>query len=432
MNNKGFNIKAIIAWCLYDWGVTAFPVIVSTFVIATYFTSKIALNPVVGTHLWGDSMAIAGIVVAVFCPIIASIATYHGKQKSWIALFTIVIILSSALLWYAYPNPSSEYFTLACVILGTIALNFSMVFYNAILLKLVPSNYIGRLSGWGWGVGYFGGLAILFIAFYGFVNNPSPWLNHQTFEHIRICGPLVALWCGLFTLPFFFFYSDKKTTHLDLSQAISVGLKSLILTIKMLLTEKRILIFLIAQMIYIDGLNTLFAFAGIYAAGTFHMGLSEVLLFGIIMNAFAGVGCVIFAWVDDFIGAKLTILISLFFLMTLGLAIVIIDNKMSFWIMACCLSLFVGPTQSASRSLMAHLVPKEKAIELFGFYAFAGRISIFIGPWILGFMTFTFNSQRAGMASILVFFVIGAAVLLFVRESTIMNKINQKKDLIDE
>lgn len=360
-------------------------------------------------------MALAGIIIAVLSPIFGAIADFHGRRKIWLGTFTLFVIVSSSLLWYAYPHPSYVNFVLACVIVGTVALNLCMVFYNALLPYLAPSSFIGRISGWGWGLGYLGGVALLLITFYGFIHQPPSWLNPATFEQIRFSGPLVALWTLVFAIPLFVMVPEPASSQLNMSQAIRSGLKDLLATIKMLLQQKTILVFLIAQMIYIDALNTIFAFGGIYAAGTFHMDMSEVLLFGIAMSAFAGLGSILLAWVDDMIGSKPTILLSLFFLTTFGLGVVLITTKTGFWILACLLSLFVGSVQSSSRSLMTHLVPKEKATEMFGFYVLSGKITMFVGPWIVGTATLYFNSQRVGMGSVLSLFVIGAIILSLVR-----------------
>src|SRR5262249_16360476 len=148
-----------------------------------------------------------------------------------------------------------------------------------------------------------------------------------------------------------------------------------------------------------------FAFGGIYAAGTFGMDLSHVILFGITMNISAGIGAILLAWVDDFIGSKPTILISLVCMIALGLPILFVHDRFIFWGLALSLSIFLGPVQAASRSLMARMTPPEKSTEMFGLYAFSGRITAFTGPWLLGFATYYFNSQRAGMATIMLYFI---------------------------
>jgi UMF1 family MFS transporter len=169
-------------------------------------------------------------------------------------------------------------------------------------------------------------------------------------------------------------------------------------------------------MIYIDGLNTLFAFGGIYAAGTFGMELSEVIYFGILLNVTAGFGALAFAWIDDWLGAKRTILIALAGLFLCGLAAVIVTSTLAFWIAGALLGVFVGPSQAASRSLMARLAPPELRTEMFGLYAMTGKITAYIGPFLLGTVTWWTGSQRLGVATILGFFIIGMILLLPVRE----------------
>ncbi|MFQ5939507.1 MAG: MFS transporter, partial [Alphaproteobacteria bacterium] len=171
-----------------------------------------------------------------------------------------------------------------------------------------------------------------------------------------------------------------------------------------------------ARMIYTDGLNTLFAFGGIYAAGTFGMSFGEVIEFGIALNVTAGLGAIAFAWIDDWIGAKRTVLIALAGIIACGAILLSIDSKAWFWVFALVLGSFFGPAQAASRSLMARLVPPGMETEMFGLYAFTGKVTAFVGPAVLGWATLAFDSQRAGMATILPFLLVGAALLLTVRE----------------
>ena len=170
-------------------------------------------------------------------------------------------------------------------------------------------------------------------------------------------------------------------------------------------------------MIYTDGLNTLFAFGGIYAAGSFGMELSEIIIFAIVMNVTAGFGAVAFGWVDDLIGPRRTLFIALVGLTVLSFALLIVQTKIGFWIFGLPMGFFVGPAQAASRSLMAKLATPEQITKMFGFYAFSGKATAFLGPALLGMITVAFDSQRAGMASILVFFIVGIFLLTNVQES---------------
>jgi UMF1 family MFS transporter len=239
----------------------------------------------------------------------------------------------------------------------------------------------------------------------------------ETAAPIRICGPFVALWFFLFSLPLFFWVPDISEETKPLRRAVRLGWRELMTTLKRLPSEKNIFLYLFSHMIYTDGLNTLFAFGGIYAAGTYGLNFEEVILFGITMNVTAGIGAISLGWLDDLMGSKLTVIISLLCLTVLGLPILFLHNKYWFWGIALLLCIFVGPVQSASRSLMVRLIAhKEMSTEMFGLYALSGRITAFVGPWLLGMMTLLSGSQRVGMATVLIFFLAGALLLLPVSD----------------
>jgi len=344
-----------------------------------------------------------------------AVADLSGRRKYWLAIFTAITIFASAGLWFAYPNPDYAFLTLFMLVLGTLGLEIGMVFYNAMLPGLSPKNMIGRVSGWAWGFGYFGGLAALSLCLALFVFSPPAWLDQQSSEQIRICGPFIALWLLVFSLPIFIWVPDIPRTSNSFSLSIKLGMKDLWMRLKNLPKERNIFIFLIAHMIFADGLNTMFAFGGIYAAGTFHMTLTQVIELGILLNIAAGVGAISFAWLDDFWGPIPTIFLSLTSITLLGIGLVLVVTPWQFVLIATVLSLFFGPVQSASRSLMARLVPPDRATEYFGLYAFSGKVTTFIGPWILAEVTLHFQSQRAGVATILLFFIAGGALLRFVK-----------------
>lgn len=410
------SVRNIAAWCLYDWACSSFSIIVTTFIFATYFTTKIAANEIIGTYQWANATSLAGILIALMSPLFGAIADHGGHHKSWLLFFTTIAVISTGLLWFAYPTVNAVFFTLACVVIGTISYEVAQVFYNAFLPILAPKNYLGRISGWGWGSGYLGGIVALTIVLIVFIKANVFSLNTQTAAQIRIAGPFVALWYGLFSLPLFFLVPSISTAAKPLPQAIRLGCLELLTTLKALPREKNIFLFLFAHMIYADGLNTLFAFGGIYAAGTYGLSFEEVLLFGISMNITAGIGAILLASIDDHLGSRLTVLFSLCCLILFGIPILFLHDKYIFWGVALILCLFVGPVQSASRSMMVRLIAdKNMSTEMFGLYALSGKITAFLGPWLLGMMTITFQSQRVGMATVLVFFVIGGLLLLPVK-----------------
>ncbi len=416
---KKFSRLPLISWLLYDWASSPFSVLLNTFIFATYFTEKVAVNKIEGAAQWGYAAALAGLIVALCSPILGAIADYEGRRKPWLFGLTILTVISALALWFVKPQPSDISWALCWIVLGTIGLETSTVFYNSMLNDLAPAGFLGRISGWGWGLGYLGGLCALFLSLKIFITgNGAAWLglNLDTAEQIRICGPLVAIWLLLFSLPIFLFTTDRPSTGRGFALATQIGLRSLWKTLKTLIISRQhhnILFFLLARMLYIDGLITVFAFGGIYAAGVFNMSTAEIIQFGIAMNLAAGLGAGIFAWLDDARGPKLTILLALSLMILCGIGILIVKSKLWFWTLGMGLSLGVGPVQAASRSLFIRVAPRELITEFFGLYAFSGKATSFLGPWILGITTTVFNSQRIGMSTVFVFMIIGGVLLSY-------------------
>lgn len=412
------NRSAIAAWCLFDWANSAFPTIIVTFVFSAYFTSAVAPNPELGTALWGQANSVAALAAAIVAPILGAIADQGGRRKPWLFALSAICIAATASLWFVRPEASDMLFALFAYGVATLGFELGLVFYNAMLPDLTGADRVGRISGWGWGLGYLGGLAGLIICLVVFVQ-PDPalfGLDRDAAEHVRITNPFAALWFAVFALPLFLWTPDRAGSGVGWSQAVRGGLGVLIATIRQLGAHRNVALFLCGKMIYIDGLNTLFAFGGIYAASTFGMSFDEILVFAIALNVSSGLGAIAFSWVDDWIGAKPTILIALTFMTILGAAILVVESKTAFTVLCVGLGLFFGPAQAASRSLMSRLAPPESRAEFFGLFALAGKVTAFLGPALVGWVTFAAQSQRVGMASILPFFVVGAAILLFVKE----------------
>lgn len=409
-------IGRLIAWGSYEAASQAFPFIVRAFIFAAYFTTQVSVDSIEGTWQWANASAIAGLVVALLSPLTGAIADTAGYCKRWLVFFTLLCIISSALLWFAYPLPSYANYMLACVVIGNISFEMGHVFYNAFLPGLSPPNLLGRVSGISYGAGAVGGIIALLCVMFFFIKSPPTWLDTQTAAQIRICGPFVAVWMALLSLPFILFIPDTPTKALGIRKAVSTGWKEMIHTIKTLPKEKNLFLFIIANMIYKDGIITLFTFAGIYAAGTFHLSILDLLYYGIATNIFTSIGAVIFAWVDDRIGSKATLLIALTALCLLGFPLVLTTQLRVFWWTSMIISFFIGPIQAASRSLMVRISDPDKSAEMFGLFALSGKISAFIGPWILGVTSLYFQSQRPGVATIFLFFFAGGVLLFFVRE----------------
>jgi UMF1 family MFS transporter len=414
----------LIAWAFYDWANSAFPTIVLTFLFASYFTRQVAPDEALGSALWGNTVAAAEIAVAVAGPIMGAIADQTGRNKRWLAAFTLICLAATSLLWFVLPAPQYLWLALALVGIGIFGSDCANIFYNAMLPRIAAPEQVGRWSGWSWGMGYAGGLVCLVISLFVFVEPVRPWieLERQSAEPIRATFVFGASWYLIFSLPLFFLTPDHKGQGKPISQALRAGLNQLGDTFRRIRRYAQVLKFLIARMFYIDGIGTLFVFGGVYAAGTFDMNERQILLFGIAMNAAAGLGAIIFGWIDDWIGARRTILLALLGLMVPGTIILLIQSSTLFWVFAPLLGVFVGPVQAASRSYLARIAPGELQNELFGFYALSGKATAFLGPLLVGWLTYWTGSQRLGMGVIIVFLFIGFLLMLRVEESSLKNR----------
>lgn len=412
------NRRAQWSWATFDFANSGFTTVVSTFVFSAYFAQAIAPDAETGTALWGTAVGIAGLIIALTSPIVGAIADHTGRRKPWLAAFTLICVIATAMLWFAEPGVQSIPLALIAAVIGTVGFEVGLVFYNAMLSSLTTPNRLGRLSGLAWGFGYCGGLICLVIALVGFIQVESPpfGLDKASAEHVRATMLLTAAWIVVFAWPLFVFTPDAPRTGLPMKAAVVKGAATLLATLRNVRQHANSFRFLIARMIYIDGVNTMFAFGGIYAAGTFGMSLEDIILFGIALNITAGLGAAGFGWIDDRVGSKRTLTVSLVALIATSTGVLLAQTPTQFWVAGLTMSVFFGPVQAASRTFMAHLAPAEMRGEMFGLYAVTGKVTSFMGPFAVGAVTALAGSQRIGMATILVFLVVGLILLQGVKE----------------
>lgn len=414
--------RSIFSWCLYDWGNSAFATVIITFVFSVYFGRGMIGDETAGAAQWSMAIAFSGAIIAVLSPVLGSVADYYGSRKPWVLFFTLLCALPTALLYFGMPQagPGNILFIIVMVVLANIAFEIALVFNNAMLPHLAPREKLGRISGWAWGMGYAGGLACLVVALFFLVGlgetDPLLPLPQEKSENIRAVGPLVALWMVVFTIPMMLFTPDVPRSALTLLQSIIKGLRQLRDTARNVRQQGNLLRFLLASAIYRDGLNTLFAVGGLYAAGTFGMSFQEILLFAIGLNVTSGIGAAGFAYMDDLRGSKQTVLLSLVGLLVSGVAILLVQDKVLFMGLGMVMGLFIGPVQSASRTMAARLSPPDQIGQTFGIYALTGRVASFFGPAAYAWAVMEFGNQRAGMATILLFWLAGMVLLCTVRE----------------
>lgn len=423
MNNKtekSASTAGLFSWALYDWANSSFFAVIQTFVFATFFIQSVAENDVIGSNQWGNVISAAGLLIALVGPFLGAIADQMGRRKPWIFTFSLICIVATAALWFV--EPSNDFLVLALVLIfiSTVGSECAIIFYNAMLPNLVSGKKMGRWSGWAWGLGYAGGLVCLVVALFLFINVDQPpfGLDKEAAEHVRATFVLVAIWYFVFSLPLFFKTPDEPRTGMGIRKAVVNGWKQLKESIRHIRAYKDILRFLIARMIFIDGLATVFAFGGIYAAGTFDMNERDVLIFGIGLNLTAGLGAALFAWIDDYLGSRQTILISLIGLITTTSAVLLVTSSFWFWAFGLTLGIFVGPVQAASRTYMGRIAPEELRNQMFGLFALSGKVTSFIGPFLVGWLTYAAGSQRIGMTVIIALFVIGFLLMIKVPKVT--------------
>ena len=414
MNRKAW------AWAFYDWANSAFPTVVSTFIIAAYFTQGIAPDPATGQAQWGWMQAGAGLAVALLSPVLGAVADAGGRRRFMLAVCTLVMVVATAGIWFAEPRPEFMLWALLCVGVGTVAFELATVFYNSLLPGLAPPEKLGRVSGLAWGLGYAGGLVCLMISLFLLVQpNPALFgLDRGNAEHVRATALLVAAWVTVFCWPVLLAMPDPPGERPGWLWAARAGLAETWAVFRRLPHNPTLARFLAARLFYTDGINTLFAFGAIFAAGVFGMSVDEVILFGIGLNVTAGLGAAGFGLVEDRFGSRRTVLVCLVAITAIGAGLLLVQGKPAFWGLALALGIFMGPAQAASRTLMARLAPPGEAAAHFGLFALSGRVTGFLGPAALAAVTAATQSQRAGMATVLVFLAIGTAVLLTVRLPT--------------
>src|ERR1700688_3296426 len=440
---------AVISWIFFDWAAQPYFTLITTFVFAPYFATHVASDPASGQSLWGFATAAAGLLIALMSPVLGAIADASGRRKPWIAAFGALLVIGSCLMWFGKPgDPTVIPPLLLAYSIATVGAEFATVFNNAMMPSLVPPDQIGRLSGTGWATGYVGGILslILVLGFlaaspetgrtlFGFM--PLFGLDPVTHQGDRISGPLTGIWFIIFVLPMFVLTPDFPP-KLSVRRALREGLSDLRETLKDLPKRRSMAAFLLANMIYTDALVSLFAFGGIYAAGTFGWNTIQIGSFGIILAIAGTLGAWLGGKLDDRLGPKRVITGSMLILLSSIVAILLVDKDSIFFVkvappvpdgalfsgaaerayllLGCLIGAAGGPLQAASRTLLIRMAPKDRIAQYFGLFALPGKVTSFVGPLLIGAITAVTESQKAGMAVLVLFFVAGLVLLARVSD----------------
>lgn len=434
------------SWMLFDWAGQPFYTIITTFVFAPYFAAQVAANPAAGQSLWGFASAAAGLVIALSSPILGAIADETGRRKLWLGAFSAIFVAGSCLLWTAAPGgDASVFLVVVAFVAATVGMEFATVFNNAMLPDIAPRHLIGRTSGTAWAFGYVGGVVALVLVLGFLTSMPgsdqtllglrSPVAGLAPAAGERLTGPLSALWYVVFVTPLFLFCPDVPRRS-DFRPAIRSGLAVLGQTLRNLRHHGTILRFLIARMLYQDGLNALGLFGGIYAATVFGWATIEVGIFGVLLVASGALGAWLGGLADDRYGPKTVVGVAVAGLTLIAFGLLSIERDAILFVVPAqaggdglfastperfCLALgallgmFFGPAQAASRTILVKLAPQENITEFFGLYALTGKLTAFLAPLSVALVTAISGSQRIGISAIVVFLVGGLALLQTVR-----------------
>ena len=401
---------------LYDFANSSYTAIIITFVISTYFAKQIVGNVQLGAAYWQWTAGICGILIALTGPFLGNLADKKKNgQIYYLQIFTYLCIFITCLFWFSKPNSNFILYTLIIFLLSNFCYETSLIFYNSLLKKISSEKDIGTTSGIGFGLGYLGTVPILLLVLYVFIlPEKSPLgLDKSNFENVRFVSFVVAAWFLIFALPMIIYF--KKNIFIQANEDQSSTLKKL----KEILWDQKLTVvgkFLVARMIYADALIVLISGGGVFAMGVFGYTFEEIIKLAISANIVALFGVLIGGYLNDKFSSKSIILVCIIVL--IGSVIytsLIAQTKLQFFVSVMVVSIFLGTIQSASRVMMSNLLKDNNLGKGFGLFAFSGRITSFIGPLLVGTMTFFF-SQRIGLLSCSLLFIIGFVLMLKVED----------------
>jgi MFS transporter, UMF1 family len=403
--------REVVSWSLYDFGSSAFNTLMVTFIFNRFYTDVIGGGTNQATVLWGAALNVSAVAVALLMPVLGAVADYSGRKKLFLIGFALQSIVFTLMLFFMGPGQVWPAFVL--FVFANIGFESANVFYNAFLPEISNRQNIGRVSGRGFFLGYMGGLLSLALGL-GMVRG---WLPQENYLHVRATILLVAAWFLLFSLPMFLLVRERAERRPAPPHGyLREGFRRIATTLRHLRELREAFKLIVARMVYNDGLTTVIGFASIYAGAVLGMPLEAVLAMGIALNVAAGIGAFLFGYVDDRIGGKNTLIITLVVLTIGGIIGVTTTTAAGFWVAATLIGLMMGPNQSASRSLLSKLVPEHKHAEAFGLFAFSGKLSSMAGPLVYAAVVGATGNHKLAMSSIIVFFVVGLAILLTIRE----------------
>lgn len=415
----------VFVWGLFDFANTSYSIVVVTFLYAVYFKQTVLEGKPIGDFYWSIGTSISMFITAIISPVLGAIADYSAGKKRFLLFFTLACIISTSLLFFV--NRGDIFLGLVLFIIANVGFEAGLVFYDAFLPEITAPKNFGRVSGYGFAMGYLGSLTTLALIY--------PFIKAQM---IKETFPVSAVVFLVFAIPIFIFIKDtRKKVERDQS-FLKIGLSRVFNTITHLKNYKNLSLFLLAFFFYIEGVNTVIYFAGNYASTTLNFSLEELIIFFLIVQTTAILGSLVFGIMSDSFGQKRSLVLSIvIWIFTILLAFVTSNpnsivmiklsdllnvdayqlSRHSFYLVGLLAGSVMGATQSTSRSMMSRLTPFDRKTEFFGFYSFFGKSSAILGPLVFGYVSFVSGEQRLAILTIGLFFVIGLGVLTFVKDA---------------
>ena len=435
--------KALWGWMFFDWANQPFHTLILTFTFAPYFVSEVAADPAQGQAAWGYAISIGSIVIALTAPVLGAVADASGPRKPWILIFSALYIIGVAGLWGAAPGLADLTPILAFLVIALIGAEFTGVFTNSLLPELGTREEIGRISGSGWAMGYWGGLASLVIVLGLMAPMPGSektlvgldpifGLDPAHGEGARATGPMSAIWYIVFIIPFFLWTPDAERRPLA-SSTVATGLRDLKNTLVTLPSKGSFLAYLMSSMFYRDALSGLYIFGGIYAAGVLGWETFQLGVFGIVGALAGAAGAWLGGRVDERLGPKPVITFTIMVLMIVSAIIITTGPNevlfigvgspeapsslptIVFYVCGAIIGAAGGSLQAASRTMLTRQADEGRMTEAFGIYALAGKATSFLAPFLIALATDLTGSQRIGVTPVLLLFLAGLVLMLWVR-----------------
>ncbi|TNF43201.1 MAG: MFS transporter [Epsilonproteobacteria bacterium] len=419
--NNGKN-RSIYAWAFYDWANSAYVTIVISGFFPIFFKEYFSTNVdvTVSTAQLGFANSISSLFIVLIAPLLGAIADVGGLKKKFLFLFAYIgILMSLALSFVGKGDWESAVFV---YVLGNIGFMGSNIFYDSLLPTVAKEKEMDFVSGLGFALGYLGG-GILFAFNVWMVQDPSFFGFDSSIEAIKISFISVALWWMLFSLPLLFFVKEKKPLYeIGTVQVITEGYTRLIWTIKKIRHFKELVLFLIAYWLYIDGVDTIIRMAVDYGMA---LGFeTKSLIFSLLIVQFVAFpATLLFAKLAEKWDTKKAILLAIGIYLFITLWAAFMNDVYEFYILATLIALVQGGIQALSRSYYAKMIPVEYAAEFFGFYNFLGKTAAILGPFLIGIVALITENSRVGIASVAIFFILGALLLMRVDEKKAADEI---------